>query len=387
MRARSDQWILRSALYFAMRATVVLCLVSWSATFVVVAGAGAQSITVTQCTEETANEPECQETQVAPERPAPRPQPAPKPAPKPAPRPAAPREVHNVSLKTGKDQVKTPDGKTKQQTVTVESSPSVDEDAAAKKVKAKAPPPPPGAPVTTTGGASMAPLASPFSFVSSDEALSQFAVPPFLVPIYIAAGRTYGIPWNVLASINQIETDFGRNLNVSSAGALGWMQFMPGTWKGYGVDASGDGVADPYNPVDAIYAAARYLRASGGVHDLRKAIFAYNHADWYVDRVLKTASVYGSMPSGLVAETGSLAYGRFPLLGGVRYADDFKRKLPAGWGPPGLVIHGKGGAQAVATQPVRVVDIELDRKLAAALRKHGALPNLGSAPVPSAGPR
>jgi soluble lytic murein transglycosylase-like protein len=388
MQFGSDHGILRAAVNCVLRGTVALCLIAWTAALISVATAGAQtSITVTQCSDEQQPD-QCEDTPTAvhpaqPSRPAPRP--APRPQPKPAPKPQPAQEVHRVSLKTGQDQVKTSDGKTKKETVTVESSPSVNENDAAKKVKAKAPPPPPGAPVTTTGGASMAPLSSPFSFVSSDEALSQFAIPPFLVPIYIAAGRTYGIPWNVLASINQIETDFGRNLNVSSAGALGWMQFMPGTWKGYGVDATGDGVADPYNPVDAIYAAARYLRASGGAHDLHKAIFSYNHAEWYVDRVLKTASVYGSMPSGVVAETGSLAYGRFPLLGAVRYADDFAAKPPPGWGPPGLVIHGKGGAKAVATQPVRVVDIELDRSLATALRKHGALPSLGAAPVVTPG--
>ena len=59
----------------------------------------------------------------------------------------------------------------------------------------------------------------------------------------------------------------------------------------YGVDANGDGVKDPYNPVDAIFAAARYLRAAGADKDLRRAIFAYNHADWYVDSVLMRAQV------------------------------------------------------------------------------------------------
>ena len=61
------------------------------------------------------------------------------------------------------------------------------------------------------------------------------------------------------------------------------MQFMPATWKQYGVDANQDGVKDPFNPVDAIFAAARYLKAAGAGTDLRKGIFAYNHADWYVD--------------------------------------------------------------------------------------------------------
>ena len=85
--------------------------------------------------------------------------------------------------------------------------------------------------------------------------IDQFSIPPFLLPIYQACGTQYGIPWQVLASINRIETAFGTNLNVSSAGALGWMQFIPSTWEMYGVDANEDGRKDPYNPVDAICAA------------------------------------------------------------------------------------------------------------------------------------
>ena len=61
----------------------------------------------------------------------------------------------------------------------------------------------------------------------------------------------YGVPWQILAAINEIETDYGTDLSVSSAGAVGWMQFMPGTWLQYGVDALNAGYADPYNPVDA----------------------------------------------------------------------------------------------------------------------------------------
>jgi murein DD-endopeptidase MepM/ murein hydrolase activator NlpD len=108
--------------------------------------------------------------------------------------------------------------------------------------------------------------------------------PPFLVPIYKQAGRRYHVPWRVLAAINSIETDYGRELAVSSAGAVGWMQFMPGTWRTYG-----DG-GNPYDPHDAIFAAARLLHAAGASHDLRAAIFAYNHASWYVAAVLWRAS-------------------------------------------------------------------------------------------------
>jgi murein DD-endopeptidase MepM/ murein hydrolase activator NlpD len=71
------------------------------------------------------------------------------------------------------------------------------------------------------------------------------------------------------------------------------MQFMPATWLEYGIDASGDGVADPWNAADAIYSAARYLAASGAATDLYGAVYAYNHADWYVQEVLDLARLYG----------------------------------------------------------------------------------------------
>jgi murein DD-endopeptidase MepM/ murein hydrolase activator NlpD len=107
------------------------------------------------------------------------------------------------------------------------------------------------------------------------------------------AGYAYGIPWQVLGAINKIESNFGQNMGPSSAGAVGWMQFMPETWLRWGFDADGDGIADPWNPVDAIYAAARYLAAAGGQTDIARGVFAYNHADWYVRQVLDLAQVYG----------------------------------------------------------------------------------------------
>jgi murein DD-endopeptidase MepM/ murein hydrolase activator NlpD len=107
------------------------------------------------------------------------------------------------------------------------------------------------------------------------------------------AGYSYGIPWQVLGAINKIESNFGQNMGPSSAGAVGWMQFMPSTWLRWGFDANGDGVADPWNPVDAIYSAARYLAAAGGQTDISRGVFAYNHADWYVRQVLDLARVYG----------------------------------------------------------------------------------------------
>jgi murein DD-endopeptidase MepM/ murein hydrolase activator NlpD len=115
-----------------------------------------------------------------------------------------------------------------------------------------------------------------------------------LLRLWQNAGQAYGVPWNVLASINKIESNFGRNMGPSSAGAIGWMQFMPSTWQRWGTDADGNGVADPWNPVDAVYSAARYLAASGAASDIRRAVFSYNHADWYVNEVLQLAQLYGS---------------------------------------------------------------------------------------------
>jgi murein DD-endopeptidase MepM/ murein hydrolase activator NlpD len=113
-----------------------------------------------------------------------------------------------------------------------------------------------------------------------------------LLSLWQAAGSAYGVPWEVLGAINKIESDFGRNMGPSSAGALGWMQFIPDTWMRWGFDADGDGVANPWDPEDAIYAAARYLAAAGAADDISRAIFAYNHADWYVRDVLELAQVF-----------------------------------------------------------------------------------------------
>jgi hypothetical protein len=152
--------------------------------------------------------------------------------------------------------------------------------------------------------------------------IRKFRVPLFLLPIYQAAGIEYGIRWEILAAINEIETDYGRNLNVSSAGALGWMQFMPPSWEAYGVDANKDGRKDPFNPADAIFAAARYLKAANYENDVRGAIFAYNHADWYVDSVLLRARLISGVPADLVGSLTGLTEGRFPVAARARYADD-----------------------------------------------------------------
>ncbi len=154
--------------------------------------------------------------------------------------------------------------------------------------------------------------------------IEKFRVPIFLLPIYQAAGIQYGIRWEVLAAINEIETDYGRNLNVSSAGAVGWMQFLPSTWKTWGVDANKDGRKDPFNPVDAIFGAARYLRAAGGDKDIQKAIFSYNHAGWYVDSVMLRARMIAGVPADLVGSLTGLTEGHFPVYARAKYADDLQ---------------------------------------------------------------
>jgi len=156
--------------------------------------------------------------------------------------------------------------------------------------------------------------------------IRKFRVPVFLLPIYQAAGIQYGVRWEILAAINEIETDYGRNLNVSTAGAVGWMQFLPSTWRRYGVDGNKDKRQDPYNPVDAVFAAARYLKAAGYERDVRRAIFAYNHADWYVDSVMLRARLIAGVPADLVGSLTGLTEGRFPVYARARYADDLAER-------------------------------------------------------------
>ncbi|MDQ5894943.1 MAG: hypothetical protein QG596_1204 [Actinomycetota bacterium] len=144
--------------------------------------------------------------------------------------------------------------------------------------------------------------------------IDQFEIPPFLLPIYQACGSQYGIPWYVLASINRNETSFGTNVATSYAGANGWMAFMPASWAEWGVDANGDKIRDPYNPVDAICSAANYLDYFGYEESPYDAIFAYNHADWYVQKILKYAKIYSQIPPEMISALTGLTEGaRFPV--------------------------------------------------------------------------
>lgn len=147
---------------------------------------------------------------------------------------------------------------------------------------------------------------------------NEMEIPKDYIPIYIEAAEEYGIPWTLLAAHHRIETRFSTmDPLLSPAGAEGHMQFMPCTfvgWSypgcgelgkgdipeedktnpevikehgGYGVDANGDGIADPYDIEDAIYSAANYLADSGAADgDYEEAIFDYNKSEKYVQDVL-----------------------------------------------------------------------------------------------------
>ncbi|MEO3939301.1 NlpC/P60 family protein [Dermatophilaceae bacterium Soc4.6] len=121
-------------------------------------------------------------------------------------------------------------------------------------------------------------------------------IPPAIKNVYEAAAARYLIPWTLLAGIGMEETGHGRTTATGPAGAQGLMQFMPATWAVMGVDGNGDGRADITNPADSAMSAANYLTQEGATsspNGVRRAIFAYNHADWYVNDVLFYAAAYG----------------------------------------------------------------------------------------------
>lgn len=103
-----------------------------------------------------------------------------------------------------------------------------------------------------------------------------------------------GLPWMVLAAVGKVETNHASNTATSSAGARGPMQFMPATWRAFGLDANGDGRTDITDPDDAVFSAAAYLCEHGGgdPERLEEALYAYNHAWWYVHRVMGIAERY-----------------------------------------------------------------------------------------------
>ena len=164
----------------------------------------------------------------------------------------------------------------------------------------------------------------------SDLALRE--IPPTYLRLYEAAAERYGLDWAILAGIGKVECDHGRDPDpsctregaVNSAGAGGPMQFIASTWAEYGVAAEGHGRPDRWNPADSIYGAANYLRAAGAPGSYRAAIYAYNHAGWYVEEVESWASRYrGLPPSTAESQDAERDEGADPLEGAdTRLADE-----------------------------------------------------------------
>ena len=212
------------------------------------------------------------------------------------------------------------------------------------------------------------------SSAASAQALAFYRIPLFLLPIYQAAASQYGVPWQILAAINEIETNYGSDQSVSTAGAVGWMQFMPATWLQYGVDALNSGYADPYNPVDAVYAAARYLRAAGAATDLRGAILAYNHSDEYANSVLLRAKLISTYPPPVIATLTGLVDGRPPLTG-----------KTIAWGAPvsaSLPSPSTATANAVAVAPAGSTGARTGQRSTAS--KPALTPGQAAPPAPAA---
>jgi Transglycosylase SLT domain len=185
---------------------------------------------------------------------------------------------------------------------------------------------------------------SPYGGATVASALAERDIPPAYLSLYKAAGASFSIDWAVLAAVGKVECDHGRDPDpsctrrgaVNAAGAGGPMQFLASTFATYGVDGDGDGVRDRWNAADAIFAAARYLVASGARTDLARALYAYNHAGWYVREVEAWAQRYGGGPvsQGIGATGGNTS-----------------RVGAAGEGAEGADV----GLQGESTMPVRFV--------------------------------
>ncbi|GAA1082743.1 bifunctional lytic transglycosylase/C40 family peptidase [Kitasatospora arboriphila] len=173
----------------------------------------------------------------------------------------------------------------------------------------------------------------------SDSALAD--IPPTMLALYQQAAPTCpGLPWTVLAAIGKVETDHGRAPSlVSTAGAVGPMQFLPATFQQYALPVPHGGAEPPtpWDPADAVHAAARLLCAHGarGGHDLQAAVYAYNHAQWYVDKVLAQAAAYaGTTGPGRPAPAPSQAAATAIAFARARIGTPYE------WGGTGTPGHG-----------------------------------------------
>lgn len=192
---------------------------------------------------------------------------------------------------------------------------------------------------------------------SSASAAALAEIPEEHMAVMQQVAAATSIPWQVLAAIAKVESGFGANMGPSSAGALGYCQFMPATWAHYGVDGDGDGVADPFSYHDCLPAAAQLLLESGAPGDLRRALYAYNHSWSYVDHVLSVATSYGYLdPAGVPAQAVALARSRLglPYVWGAAGPESFDCSGLTQWiyAQLGISLSRTSQAQFNATMPV-----------------------------------
>jgi Transglycosylase SLT domain len=188
-------------------------------------------------------------------------------------------------------------------------------------------------------------------------------IPSSLVPLYRGAATRYGLGpdgWAWLASINAQETDFGRNLSTSSAGAVGWMQFLPSTWASYGLDANGDGSASPYDPADAIFAAARYLQALGAPRDWHHAVVDYGGgAEWYYVAVAARARGYAGHALAVGGGADPVPGCSAALVGDGEYVSPLPPGLPFVNARTDMGVDLETGSVGVGRQLVAIGDAQV----------------------------
>ncbi|GAA3442195.1 NlpC/P60 family protein [Planomonospora venezuelensis] len=160
------------------------------------------------------------------------------------------------------------------------------------------------------GGGSLPDCEEPAEQADDQSETAASDIPQEYLELYREHGEKVGVQWNVLAGVGKRETDHGRSTlpgvrsGTNHAGAAGPMQFLISTWggaakikipsefNGYASDGDGDGWADVYNPADAILGAAKMLKRNGAPENVRRALFVYNRAWWYVDQVMEIAAKY-----------------------------------------------------------------------------------------------
>jgi hypothetical protein len=188
------------------------------------------------------------------------------------------------------------------------------------------------------GGASLGadPLGMSGARSYGASALAQTEIPPRYLRLYLQAAQRYELDWAILAGIGKVECDHGRDPDpscdregaVNPAGAGGPMQFLASTWARYGVDGDRDGRTDRWDPADAIYSAANYLRSSGAPGNYRAALFAYNHAGWYVAAVESWAARYRGGELSRASLAGGESGGEADVVAGADTALQAQSRTP-----------------------------------------------------------